>query len=500
MSDVRVRRLHHAMVLAVATLGLGWVRPAAAQSHQDIRKIEQMNKRAMEDYDLLEFDSARVTLLKAVEMVRSSGLEEQNHPLAAKTYLNLGVVYIGGYKDKDRGRMQFVRGLRIRPDARVETQLATPELQEIFNEALREIGKKPEKRPEKRPDKPEPPPEDVETPVPADKLVHEPINDARANEPIVVKAQVGSGLGAAKVIVFYRGTGREDYIALPMTKGRKGAYSAQIPADAVTGKVLQYYIEVRDQRGRPLAGNGSGPSPNLISIVEQVGDGGGQVEVDKENPLGTKKKEETPIAGPTIRTRRFWVTVGIGTGVGVATGKSECDWNYASDPRYQGQCVVRPGDPNFKPTLISPGIASAPLHIAPEVGLYLGDRFAVSVQGRLQVLTLADKGASTGAPAFFGRGLYFFGRDRVRYYLAFAAGGGYIRHVVDIGRVVMSDAERNRSVKDTVRGGPVLFGPGAGIYYEFSSHVGLQAELNALAGVPDATFNVDLNLGVNLNF
>ena len=116
--------------------------PAVVGAEQDVIKLcERLNKKAMDDYDLLEFDSARKTLTDAVALVRSSGLEDSGSAIAAKTYLNLGVVYIGGFKDKDRGRMQFVRALKIKPDARLDAQVATPELQEVFNDALKEMQK-----------------------------------------------------------------------------------------------------------------------------------------------------------------------------------------------------------------------------------------------------------------------------------------------------------------------------------------------------------------------
>lgn len=529
-----VRRWVPGLVALALVLG---VLPAAAQDAATIKRIEQMNKRAMEDYDLLEFDSARKTLTDAVALVRSAGLEDSSHGVAAKTYINLGVVYIGGFKDKDRGRMQFVRALKIKPDARLDPQVATPELQEVFNEALRDRGIKPGKptkpekpeKPEKpvkpeKPEKPEKPtgpvgPEDIEpSGAKVDGLAHEPISEARSGFPIVVKAEVGADINAGKVLLFYRGTGREDYLVVPLTKNRKGVYVGQIPADQVTGKVLQYYLEVRDNRGRPQVANGSAGSPNIISIIEAAGDGStvdGKTD-DTEDPLkrgrGTqvKKKEDKPVpVGP--KRRRFWITAAIGTGFGLAYGYSECAWDVGpqGDLNYSGFCVI---GKDAKKTKISPGFATAPLHVAPEFGLYLSEHWAISLQGRFQVLTLADAGAATAAPAGVARGLYFFGKERFRYYLSFALGGGIIRHTVPLGKVATkacpdgapsSDpcwAIENRNIKDTVMGGYVLFGPGFGITYEFSKYVGLVAELNAWAGVPKITFNIDLNVGLSLNF
>src|SRR5436305_7189251 len=85
---------------------------------QDVEKqVQRMNKKAMEDYDSLEFESARKTLIDAVAMLRANGLDET--PLAAKTFLNLGILYIAGFKDVTRGKQQFVAALKIKPDIKI---------------------------------------------------------------------------------------------------------------------------------------------------------------------------------------------------------------------------------------------------------------------------------------------------------------------------------------------------------------------------------------------
>src|SRR5438477_11948377 len=90
--------------------------PARAQ---DIEKQGgRMSKKAMEDYDSLEFESARKTLIDAVAMLRANGYDET--PLAAKTYVNLGMLYIAGFKDRNRGVQQFVNALKIKPDTKLD--------------------------------------------------------------------------------------------------------------------------------------------------------------------------------------------------------------------------------------------------------------------------------------------------------------------------------------------------------------------------------------------
>ena len=95
-------------------------RPALAD---EAERIQQMSRKAMEDYDSLEFDSAKRTLTDCIGMLRSSGLDET--ALAAKVYTNLGIVYIAGFRDKGRGQQQFERArngdvfLRLRAADRV---------------------------------------------------------------------------------------------------------------------------------------------------------------------------------------------------------------------------------------------------------------------------------------------------------------------------------------------------------------------------------------------
>src|SRR5258706_14363464 len=115
---------------------LFFVAPAFAQA--DIEKqVGKMNKRAMEDYDSLEFESARKTLIDAVAMLRANGYDET--PLAAKTYVNLGMVYIAGFKDRNRGVQQFVNALKIKPDFKLDPMVSTPELEEAFGAAQKQL-------------------------------------------------------------------------------------------------------------------------------------------------------------------------------------------------------------------------------------------------------------------------------------------------------------------------------------------------------------------------
>src|SRR5688572_32056868 len=116
--------------LLIAAL-VGVALPSLVQAQDIEKQVTRMNKRAMEDYDALEFESARKTLIDAVAMLRANGLDDTT--LAAKTYVNLGILYIAGFKDVNRGKQQFVNALKIDAAIKIDPALATPELEDAFD-------------------------------------------------------------------------------------------------------------------------------------------------------------------------------------------------------------------------------------------------------------------------------------------------------------------------------------------------------------------------------
>jgi hypothetical protein len=304
---------------------------------------------------------------------------------------------------------------------------------------------------------------------------------------------VGSDLAASRVFLFYRTPDREDFATVPMARNKKGVYVGTIPAEATGGRSLQYYIEARDARGKPLMGNGSPASPNIITMTAAVA---GQAADTDENPLTQKKASTGGAAGGSAGEvteksepehpgkHTVWLTAAIGTGFGLATGKAE---------------TPRSANAPDSGVSIATGIAPAVLHIAPEIGFFVSDHLALSIQARLQVLTNAQPLTNAAVPANgaiagFGRLMYFFGGEHFRGYLDMAAGGGDIRHTVDI-----SNAVGAPGATDTVNSGPVFFGPGLGFHWDFSDRVGLIGELQSLVGLDIFTINVDANLGFALN-
>src|SRR3982751_2735881 len=111
---------------------------AIAQDQAAIEKLVQMNKKALDDYDTLEWDAAKKTLLDALVAGKKAGLD--NHPVMARTYVHLGAVYITGFKNRDKAIQSFSRALEIDPGIQLSKGIATSEVNDAFNEAKRARG------------------------------------------------------------------------------------------------------------------------------------------------------------------------------------------------------------------------------------------------------------------------------------------------------------------------------------------------------------------------
>src|SRR5215207_4628906 len=87
--------------------------PARAQDPEALARVRDLNKKAVDAYENLDLEEARKSLMTALEICATEGLNRHN--LKATTHLNLGVVLVGGSKQRDAGTKQFKRALEIDP-------------------------------------------------------------------------------------------------------------------------------------------------------------------------------------------------------------------------------------------------------------------------------------------------------------------------------------------------------------------------------------------------
>ncbi len=92
-------------------------------------------------------------------------------------------------------------------------------------------------------------------------------------EDIYVHCVPQPGTGAKVIAFYYRSGGMALYNAVILERSRKGWYVATIPGARVSGKLLHYYVEGRNDKQAVAASYGKAASPNVITIKAAAGGG-----------------------------------------------------------------------------------------------------------------------------------------------------------------------------------------------------------------------------------
>ncbi len=468
---------------------------AGAESQDDtVAKITQMNKDAVTAYQAQKFDDARKILKQALDLADSTGL--QQHPITARTHIHMGIVIIGGFKQRDLGIKQFKKALDIQATINLTKALVTPEMTDAFNEAKGAVAAAPAAPP--APPSPPPPasPEPTEPPTepatppaaaPAEPtaeeepsgIVHEPITEGKKGSAISVTVGVQADLKFDKMVLAYRPEGATEFLGREMKQVAEGRYGAEIPTTATLGQTVAYYVEADDADGNAVATKGTIDNPLVINL------GGAKAAVHKDEE-GEEEDDEPD--------HQYFVGLMFGSGFGWATGN---------------------GDTNHDVSVGAPGLAPATLvQIAPEFGYWLTSSLMLSLQLRYQIITgTIDPYSSTGtdyktahyAFAAFAKASWKLGDDEgsLHPFFSLMGGGGYIRHEVTLHPTRAPTGcgpMANQSCVDTIQGGPILVGPGGGIFYDLTDNLSLVGQANAVLGFWDFTFNLDINVGVAYGF
>ena len=454
--------------IVLCLFGLMGASPAHAQDQAAIEKVTDLNKRALDSYMDGDFAKARTLLKQALDVCASSGLDQ--HAIAARTHIHMGVVLTGGFNQKDLAIKQFRKALDLEPGIQVTKNVATPEVEAVFKEAQSAApgssdgAAPPPAGGEGDADKDSGPP----PAAPSSGLIHLPVKKSQPGAPIAIVARVNSPVD--KVMLSFKSDDAEEFTAKGLMKSGS-RFQGQIPASATGGKKVSYFLEAQDAEGTVLSSVGSESKPLVVSL-------GGKDCGDNEDC----DEEEGP-AGPPI-----FIGILGGIGVGYTTGHSDLT---------EANKVIN----GFAP--------SSAFHIAPEFGYFISADWRLSLQGRIQFVSgptpLVD-GSGTHQPAKTGiaallRSSWFFGSGSLRPYVLAALGGGQIRHVVVFDKAQrICGANGDQKCVDTVTAGPLLVGGGAGLAIAFTDNVGAIIEMNALLGAPKFTAHFDFNGGLSLRF
>jgi hypothetical protein len=326
-------------------------------------------------------------------------------------------------------------------------------------------------------------------------------DEAPPSEKITLNCVLQPELTASKVLLYYRTTpGAERFSSASTVRSSKGWYRGVIPGDVVQGRSLHFYVEARDATNEVVGSAGRDDSPNVVLIregaVPVAGTGlfagvrfrrkGAQAEAgaNEEDPLEALSRDrERERDAQGVRRRRdgaVFFGVGIGSGYG---------YHRTQRLEFYRDAVIEEG-----------WIPSGMLHLAPEVGFQFGPTFALSVLARLQVISQVGSGdmrvgnPARSAFAILARPQLLVGRRNVQLNLSGYLGGG------DGFRLTVPPQLPKFRRNDSVRGGPLVGGVGAGLIFHVTSHVALAADVRWLMGYPDFAAVADLGLGLQLGF
>jgi hypothetical protein len=465
---------------------------AFAQPAESIEKVTQLNREALAAIDKREFEKARELLKRGLDMCKASGLEQ--HPIAARTHVHMGVVIIQGFKNHDLGLKQFAKALAIDPKITITKTLSTPPLEEAFAEARAGGGAvagggEDDGARASAPAPAAPEARQARTEAPSSSgFSYHTVSEVKQGSSIVVTVTVEESLKFNKLVLAYREQGTSEFLGREMEPVGEGAYRAEIPASATSGSSVAYYMEAQNDGGDPVASRGTETRPLVISFAATAKPSSARAQAAVERKAEKRRHEEDEDDGGD--QGKIFVSLLAGSGYGYTSGNGEVNADVPVSGTMSGALLG---------------------HVTPEVGYWMRPDLMVSVQGRFQIVTGTNENTLDGrtdhtpvpaALAVFAKASLFFGEKSFRPFLSGAVGGGQIRHVVtfanlnDCGPIGM----QNQQCRDSVVAGPVLAQVGGGIFYKLGESVGLILSVNSQVAAPKFTLNFDLNAGVGFAF
>jgi hypothetical protein len=384
--------------------------------------------------------------------------------------LNLGIVTLVGLKQREPAIRLFRKALQIDPEINLTRAMASPEIRDAFDEAVKGLGSQP-----------------ADVPV-EELLLHDPVPTSVRGQPLTVVAFPQEGLALATLVVNYRAEGAVGFTEVKMQRKPSGAFEGVIPAAGTAGTQVAYYIVATRADGKTIASRGSSDAPLVVSLTGPA---------PEPTPTIGQTPPGPPATGPGhgMGSSKLVFALLFGTGGGWPSGTAEATHTDVGSP---GFLLARAG------------------HLAPEIGYWATPQLMVSVQGRFQLVTGTNDyhipetppppdcggdgvcSAAKGAFAGFVKGSWFFTgpESPFRPYVSLSLGGGTIRYATTISDKTTCGPEGKDTCVDSLAAGPLLFGPGVGFHYLFAERVGLVLGLQAIVAAPDVQLHVDANLGL----
>jgi hypothetical protein len=445
--------------------------------------IQTKIKEAMENYDLMDYDAARKGLTQALAIAKKAKLEKD--PIVAKAHLSLGIVQFVN-NDADGAKLSFLSAVQIDPKIQIDAAYKSNEMSKLLEQVRKEAsggggGGAVEPDPIATPAAPSGP--DCTS---VQGVQHDIIDTAKGGAPLKIEAFLGADVTSTKVSVLYRVEGATEFSEVKLAKEGDCKYTGSIPASAMKGSLVHYYVAAYNDGPKAVASKGSSGSPNIIEISGMAASSGGGG--DNEDPIaggGGGGGGGSVSSGVTVgpKRARFLLAVAGGGGTGYVSGETE-GMNTVKDCCFGGPIVV----------------------LQPEIGYYVNPRLSIGLAGRIGLPLGANvEGHATAAPGVLARVRYALSANGEGLRFMGQLGAGILRNTIKI-----DDTDPSMDT-DIVAQGPLLVGAGVGFTRRLSGVVSVMADLSALgaiavtdslgaAPVLNNGFGIDLSLGIQLGF
>jgi hypothetical protein len=469
-----------ALILACGLLGallFARARPADAKCRaKNIRKIQKLTDKALEDYQMLEIKSALKRIVRAIDHGIDNECDEK---LAhARALMVRGIIHLAGQQDQTRGELYLEKAIKANPCVKLEAG-QPPAVTNVWNKLRKKLGHLKCGGKPVRPVGPTPPDRPTGRPC-----SHTTVDEAKAQQPVTMVVNVQPDVGAQKVVVHYRPHGAASFRKLLLARPSAGtAWTGSIPGRDVHGMRLAYYLEVLGAGGRLLCKptQATAGAPEIIMVK---GDKCKDLPPDfcetNKSHACCQRPGPGPGPGPGPRPKgaypRFYLNFGFATGFGYLS---------ASHVSFDGHSPY------------SAGFALGHLGGQVEFGYFLAQRHLLSLAGRFGiVLSEVSETPVISWQALLRYRFFVVGggaTDLFSLYLGAEAGAGMIFHSL----VVPTD---DGNKKDTFEHGYVIAGALVGIQLG-TQHVAWYLEIDPVGIFPkQATFHLGLSSGLALRF
>jgi len=240
----------------IAILFFCFVPFAAQAAPKDAAAMSKIDEAINIHYLATEFDKAEGILLGVIKACGN----ECSPSVTARAWMYIGIVRGGGKQDLQGASAAFQSAKNLDPNVQLDAALATPEVQEKFDEVVG-TGAAPE--PATTESVPEAPVASQEgTCTPAES------SEIQTRRPIPVSCTAPPS--AIKGVLAFKEPGATEFTNLPM-KLEQGTLRAPIPCSATnTAGVLHYYVALQNAAGTTVAAIGDPTNPMEFSIVQST--------------------------------------------------------------------------------------------------------------------------------------------------------------------------------------------------------------------------------------